>query len=1042
MKYFFVILLSSCTLIVFGQKTIIGTITDEETLAPIIGATVSAAGSRNATISDYNGKFILTLDENQRALEISYIGYTTKQVTDIDKSAELYITLTPGALLDEIIVVGYTSQLKKDLTGAVSVVKLDEIGQVPYANILQSLQGRVAGINLTQDGQPGSGRTQVRVRGFTSFNNSDPLVVVDGIATQEPLDNINANDIESIQVLKDASASIYGSRSAAGVIIVTTKKGKNGKLSIEAGSSLGYQTILNKIELLDASQWGEVYWAASKNTNPNKIPQFTGYFDVGGKPVTLLDPQFYDLSVKDQTYQYTPSGTDWYDQVYQNALTQNYHINMSNGSEKGSIMFGASYLSQAGTIKTTFYDRVTARLNSNYNITNWIHLFENLSVSNSNRLGVSSQTDQGGIPFDVIRQHPAHPVYDTEGNFAGRVGSFPDVRNSVSRLENGKNNTTDSWRVFGNVGLSADILKGFGIDQGNHSVKLSTNFGIDYSNFFSQNFQSSIYEGVYQIAQNSLYNVFGDGITKTINNLLEYNFTNEHHRIKISGGIESVSYKFRDLSAGRFGYVVEVPSYVTIGSGAEIAGNNGTRNNWGLLSEFGRLDYTLSDRYLVSAIYRHDRTSRFQTDGSFPTIMLGWRLTEESFFKNRFNQTGMFSDIKLRASYGKLGNQNTTDTPYAAFSTFGPQALNSNYDIFSTNNSVVQGFSVINRGNPFLKWETTTQINIGLDLGLWKDKITLSIDAYNKITEDLLDNPPSILAVGEGTAPYVNLAKVSNKGIELTINHQQKTLNSGFGLSNSLQISVYRNKIIELKEIYPLGYEGERYTNKEVRIAEGKQLGEFYGWIHEGIFQSQAEVDAHPKQQGKAIGRLKFKDVNGDGTVDQLDRTYIGSPHPKLSLGLNTSITYKQLYADIFWYASVGNKIFNTTKWITDFAQNGTYNRRTAILDAWTPENTSATIPMLTLDDGGNDEGRASTYYVEDGSFLKLRTLRVGYSLPEKIVTGVNISFYGEVQNAFTFTKYSGVDPEVPQTFRNGIGIDAGVYPLPRIFMFGINLKL
>jgi TonB-dependent starch-binding outer membrane protein SusC len=323
-----------------------------------------------------------------------------------------------------------------------------------------------------------------------------------------------------------------------------------------------------------------------------------------------------------------------------------------------------------------------------------------------------------------------------------------------------------------------------------------------------------------------------------------------------------------------------------------------------------------------------------------------------------------------------------------------------------------------------------------------KNKLSLSFDVYEKITKDLLDNPPSILAVGEGTAPYVNLARVSNKGMEMSLGYTYGKPNADFSATASLQFSTYVNEVLELKDIYPVGYEGERYANKEIRVAEGHALGEFYGWVNEGIFQNQAEVDQHATQTGKGVGRLKFKDVNMDSIINDEDRIYIGNPHPDFTLGLNLGFQYRRFNLDMFWYSSIGQEVYNTTRVVTDFAQNGTYNRGKEILNAWTPENPSATIPMLTLDDGGNDEIRGSSYFVEDGSFLKLRTLRLGYQFPESMPGNFGLSLFVEVQNALTITKYSGVDPEVPQTFRNAIGIDAGVYPLPRTYIFGLAFKL
>lgn len=1009
------------------ERTIEGRVRDAANGEGLPGATVTIQGKSAGTITDLDGRFVLTASEED-VLNFSFIGYETVTLavagrTQFDISLEVDVKA-----LEEVVVVGYTAKRKRDVVGSVSVVDMDDVGKITYANPLQALQGRVAGLNFTQTGEPGSVGTSVNVRGFTTFNNNAPLYVIDGIPSQEPPNNLNSNDIQSIQVLKDAGASIYGARAATGVIIITTRQGRDGKMSVDAGMTYSVQTRANYLNLLDAEQWGQVYWQASKNNNPNRTPSFTGYFDLNGQPRTLVDPQFYDLAQRDQTYLYSTKGTNWADEIYRNGHTSNYYVNVSNGNEKGNVMFGASYFDEQGIIIHSYFKRITARLNSNYNLTKWMKVGENLTISNSGRVGV------GGAANDVVRQHPALPVRDVDGNFAGRVGDFPDIRNTVSQLYRNRNNTSDSWRIFGNAHGEVSLLDAIKVLPEEHKFFLRTNLGLEYSNYFDQGFNSSLFEGVYQIPLNDYYNRFGDGTTITWNNFAEYNFQKGHHNLKVMAGIESIQYRYRDLGASRSGYTTESPDYVTIGAGQTTTGTSGGRNSWGLYSEIARLDYIFKERYLFTLLYRHDYSSRFDTDGDFPTYMAAWRMSEESFMQNLFNDR-LLNEGKLRVSYGELGNQNV-GTLYNQFTFFGPNELNANYDLYGTNNSVQQGFVVLTRGNPFLRWETTRHMNLGLDLRLFRNTLDLTVDVYRKVTTDLISNPPLALAIGEGTAPFVNSAEVVNTGVDVTLTHMYTSRSKDFSLTSSFQFTHYRSLVTDLDNRYPIGYEGERYFDNGGRIAEGRQMREFYGWINDGIFQNAEQVAAHAEQTGKDVGRLIWRDVNGDSVINDQDRTYIGNPNPDFTMGLNLAAKYKRFYLDMFFYSSVGHDIFNGLRVTGDLAQIGTYNRTDAVLNAWTPENPNATVPMLTLDDRGNDESRPSSYFIEDGTFLKMRTLRAGYELAPKWANGFTCNVYGEIQNVFTITGYSGIDPEVPG------GFDGGVYPLPRIFIVGVNFKL
>jgi TonB-linked SusC/RagA family outer membrane protein len=1016
-----------------------GKIVDENN-NPLIGVSVLEKGTTNGTISDLDGNFSIEVPP-QSTLVISYVGYTTKEVP-VENRTEMSVQLTPSAEdIEELVVIGYTTKRKSDLTGAVSVVDMDEMGKISYANVMQALTGQVSGVTITQDGQPGSGRTQVRVRGLTTYTNNDPLVVIDGVPTEESLDNLNPNDIESIQVLKDAaSASIYGSRSAAGVIVITTKKGKAGKLSIDAGLLNGVQTLGNKIDLLDATQWGEVYWEAAANDGISPNHPLYGN---GPEPVIPTVP--YLIPNGKQIYQFTPEGTNWYDEVYRNALQQQYYLNLSNGSERGNFFLGMSYYDQDGLIKETFYDRYTGRFNSEFNVTDWLKVGENLSLSFSNQVQIGTQQGQDGIPTDVIRQHPMLPVYDVFGGYAGKISGLPDVRNMVSVLDKNKNNTTESWRVFGNVFAQADLYDAIFGHTATHDLIAKTNFGLEYSNFYDRRFEASYSEGDYDIQDNALTMNFGKGTTLTWTNTLEYNLNTTDHSLKLMGGMETVTYQGDFLSGRRNSFEIETPDFTYLSAGNSSSQvNAGSGSEWALLSYFGRTDYVYANKYLASATLRYDQTSRFNAAGLFPALSLGWKLSEEAFINNALENSGLdqvFSGIKVRAGYGEQGNQSVVENAIVSF--LGPDVNHADYDIAGTNTEVQSGYVVLQRGNPNLLWETTSQLNVGTDLVLFNRMLEVNFDYFIKNTRDILIRSPQLTAVGEGAEPFINAAQVDNNGFELNIAHNYYNPDRNLRLYTQFTVNRFANEVVSLGDsIANLGYEGEFYlpTDGASRIATGYPIGSFYGYVVDGIFTSPQEADEHVIQRGKDVGRLRYENVNGDTIINDQDRTYLGSPHPIISFGLNFNADFKGFNLSLALYSSLGQKVYNETKWYTDFAQVGDFNRSTRILDAWSPSNTTSTIPAPTLNNA-NNENRPSSYFVEDASFLKLRKVRVGYSFPG--IEKFGLSIYGEIQNVLTITNYSGVDPEVPHAGDVNIpGIDRGVYPLPRTFMVGVNIKL
>jgi TonB-linked SusC/RagA family outer membrane protein len=1021
-----------------GQQ-VTGQVTDSETGEGLPGATVLIKGTTNGAITDIEGKYSISANQGD-VLVFTFLGFV--EVEREVNSAIMDVVLLPDfGELEEVVVVGYTTQKKKDLTGSVSVVDVEELGEVPYANVLQALAGRVSGINIQQDGQPGQGRTQIRVRGVTTLNNNSPLYVIDGVPTTENLDNLNPNDIESIQVLKDASASIYGVRSAGGVVIITTKKGRVGQLSVDAGMQQGIQTIANKIDLLDATQWGEVYWDAFRNAFPDQSPSHDQY---GDGDVPVIDTTPFLISNNRQVYRYTEEGTDWYDEVYRNAGMAQYFVNVSSGSERGSMLFGLSYFDQEGLIDKTYYERITGRINTNQKVTDWINIGENLSVSWAEGVSIGNQQGQDGIPLDVIRQHPLLPVFDATGGYAGKIDGFPDVRNMVSVLEKNKDNTTDTWRIFGNMFAEVDLFEPMNFIREKHALRFRTSYAIDYSKYYDRRFNARFSEGQFDVQQNSLTNRHGEGITGTWSNTLEYNTTLGKHYIKVLAGQEAISYDYLDLEGSATDFEIESTDFTYLNAGSNRL-SLGSGDEWGIHSYFGRVEYTFADKYLLTGLVRQDKTSRFDATGYFPSVTAGWKISEESFFSPITDNGRILNSLKLRVSYGIQGNQ-AVDNSFTGLSLVGGDINHADYDLTGSNTDVNTGYIVLNRGNPNLEWEKTTQSNVGFDAVLLDNHINLNADFYSKNTEDIIFAQPQIAAVGEGTFPLGNVISIENKGFDLSLGYYLDRPEWSF--SANLQISRYVNEVTDIPgNVGLLSPDSSYYYLNagpdEVRVATGQPFGSFFGYEVEGIFQNQAEADAHAEQGENAPGRLKFKDQNNDGLIDANDRTFIGDPNPDLNLGLNLSFSYKGIAVSTFLYSSLGNDVYNTVRWYTDFAQNGLFNRSTRILDAWGPDNTGSSIPAPTLNNA-NREDQASSYYVEDGSFLKMRSFRTGYTIPQRLTWNTNLSVYGEIQNVFTVTGYTGVDPEVPYPDDqiNFPGIDRGVYPLPRIFLIGLNIKI
>lgn len=975
------------------------------------GAAVKEKGNAsNGTITDMDGKFTLKV-KSGATLVISFMGFTTQEVAAKDG---MKVTMAEEASeLNEVVVTGYQVQRKADLTGAVAVMDMKSPMSESDPNVLNSMQGKLAGVDIVTDAAPGGGNSTIRVRGMSTVNATNPLYVIDGVATNENLNSLNAADIESIQVLKDASsASIYGSRAANGVIIITTKRGKEGKMAINVNYNAAVQTVAKRYQTLSAADWGRAYWQAAANDGiaPTATSSLYG---------TGTTPQLVGSVNGINTAE-----TDWQKEVYSSAWTQNLSASISNASDKGSYLFSANYINQNGLMDQTFYKRLSARLNSTYNFNKYIRVGENLMIAKWDDRGASTNGDRG-IPYSAMRQHPAIPVYSASGVFADPVAMLgSDIDNPVQTLYNARDNQNSSWRIFGNGYLEVMPVKG---------LTLKSNVGVEHVQYLNKTLTRNV-RSTDDSANRAVSSGYGQGDTWTWTNTANYLFDiADKHHFTVLAGTEAIKYVFEDLAATRKDYAFEDADYMQIGSGSGTMTNGGGKQEWALFSLFGKVDYNFADRYLLSATLRRDQTSRLSKDnnsGVFPAFSGAWRISEEKFWP----QNKVVENVKIRAAWGQNGNSAISNN-YAAYSTYAYDLGNGAYDLNGTGTGVVSGIKVASTGNPNLKWETTTQTNIGLDAYLLNGSLSLTLDYYWKNTKDMITVPPVLSVAGENAAKYMNTGTMKNHGFEANLGYHSPKYGD-FSWEGSLNFSLYRNKLVKLNdEVSVIG--------GDWRLIEGQPMGVYYGYVCDGIFQNADQVSNHAIQEGKDVGRLIYRDITGDGIVNEADRCIIGDPNPDFGLGLNLSANYKNWTLSAFFSGEFGFDIYNGTRKQLEFMTYGNLytNRGTDVLDAWRADNTGASIPALTTVDD-NNETRMSTYFMEDGSYLKCKYLKLAYRFDQPWMQKVGISalnVYGQIDNLFTITGYKGLDPEVPLT-TYGARVDNGPYPRARTFSVGLNL--
>lgn len=1010
-----------------------GTVISKTDGEPIIGASVVEVGNNiNGTITDIDGNFSLSVKKDAQ-LTISYVGFKSQTVK---ASSMLNISMEEDSeMLEEIVVTGYTTQRKADLTGAVSVVSTEALKTHSDPDPMKALQGKVAGMTITSNGSP-SGTATVRIRGIGSFNSSqDPLYVIDGVPTNMALNSLNANDIESMQVLKDAaSASIYGSRASNGVVIITTKKGKKAdkiKVDFSANLTAQFYTSQSLMKVCNSSEYATAMAQAALNDGLDPITYASNYGlnlnASNGTPITVWNPkteQYVDYVVNGlydgfinskKTMRY--SDTDWLNEISRTGFSQNYDLSISHANEKHSAMFSLGYKKNKGILKYTDFENISARINSSYNINKYLTIGENFTVT------YSSQVDCAPME-NALKMAPIVPVYEYESeNFAGPVGGMSDRQNPLREQYHNRNNKLSYWRLFGNGFIEIKPAKG---------LMLRSNFGLDVYNSFinamTHTFHSDIVNN--DIAKTTLSN--RNEVNWTWSNTANYNFKIANkHDITILAGVELSKQSLIDFSAYSEGYALEDVDYMWPNAATGTMRNNGAKVGYRLASFFGKIDYNYEDFILASFTIRRDGSSRFGKDhrwGTFPAATLGFRVSK--FFDKKW-----MDDWKIRFSWGQTGNQAIDNNAQFGLYVvdYGLDRVTSTaYDIFLQGSGTFpSGYRATQLANPNLKWESAQQYNIGTDFTLLNNSLYGTIDGYIKDVNDMLINPAYLGAIGEGGASWLNGPSLRNWGMEFSLGYR-KTLACGLNIDLNANVDFFRNKVTYLPSTTTGSY---AHTSKENLVESGKPYGSSVGYIVTGIFQNQAEVEAS-RQANARVGGLKYADLDGNGLITSDDQDWIYNPVPAFSYGLNLALNYKNFDLSMFWQGVCNQDVYNGQKAQTDFwsITDAGSNKGNRLLGAWNTNNTDSTIPALTTNNTA-DEGRASTYYVENGSYLKLRNLQIGYNIPSTFLTKFKMSnarVYLAGQNLLTIKSkdLTCPDPENPNWN----------YPLATSISFGIQI--
>ena len=1033
--------------LVLAQRNVTGSILDAKTNDPLPGASIVIPGTTTGTTTDTKGKFSISLPQSATSVAVSFIGYATQEVP-VGNAGTITVLMVEGGQLSEVVVVGYTTSKKEDLTGAIAVVELAPVKNISSGNVMQALQGRVPGLYIEKTGSPNGSNSRILIRGANTLGNTDPLYIIDGVPTKRPevLQNLPPSSIESVQVLKDASsASIYGSRASNGVIIVTTKNGSNGngKLTVDFNSSVSAQSEkYSRFKMLNAVDRGKALWQASVNDGVNPEDGYGALYSFDWNK-DFKNPVLNTVAVKPLVggNANMPAGdTDWQSVMYKTGIVTNNELTISGGTKTSSLQVNIGHYKNDGMLRFTNYERVSGRINALTSAFDGrLKIGANMQFANSNE--TLAATDIGGAPTPglAITLAPTIPVYAKDGTYGGAIGSgYSDRNNPLHMQDINQYDNANRVTLFGNIFVEIQPIK---------NLFLKSSLGVDNATYYAKNIEQAFDEGSFGRTSNSLTIDQNRYLSLTWSNTARYNLNIGQSRFNFLAGVEAIKTDVVYQNDRKEGFAVQTPDYFVLSAGTGNATISGSGTGNRLLSQFARIDYGFSDKYLVALTVRRDGSSRFGTAnqyGIFPAASVGWRLDKEAFLSG----SRTISNLKVRAGVGRVGNQEIGDlarfglydTRYGARQSQYPNGhqgffdqfynIGTAYDLNGANTgNLPSGFVSIQGANPNLKWETTDEVNLGVDFGFLSGTFQGSFDYFTRNTSDILITPPIASAVGEGQLKAVNGASKSNTGFEFSLGYYPKAIGD-FTYNITTGVSRFRDKITVLPEEVRAAYAGNA-----VSTILGHSQFDIFGYRTAGLFQSKAEVDAAPKQVGAGPGRIRYVDTNGDGVINDDDRVFFGTTLPAFEYNLRLEGFYKGFDLSIFGSGISGRSGFDSYTFYNNFIR-GRDNVGPGVFNAWTPTNTGSRIPTLSLSDV-NGETRTSDYFFVSTSYFKLRNVQLGYTINSALIQKIKLQrlrLYVMGENLFLIksSSFQGPDPE---------RVDVNAIPIPRTVTAGINVS-
>ena len=973
----------------FAQQITVQGVVKDQTGETVIGASVMEKGTTNGTITGIDGDFSLNMSPNG-TLVVSFVGYKTQEV-QVKGQKQLQVVLSEDAeMLDEVVVIGYGTMKKSDLTGAVSSIGNKDIKDSPVSNLGQAIQGKISGVQIVDAGKPGD-NVSIKIRGLGSINNCDPLVVIDGVPTDLGLSSLNMADVERLDVLKDASATaIYGSRGANGVVMITTKRGTEGKGKLAVSANYSFQNATNVPSLLNAAQYAELSNDMMVNSGRNPNPEWANPSELG-------------------------AGTDWMDELLRTGVMQNYTVSYSGGNEKSHYYVSGGFLDQSGIVKSVNYRRFTFQSNSDAQVLKWLKFSNNITFSADTKKSGSYNIG------DALKALPIYPVKNEDGSWSGPDGNsewYGSTRNPIGPTELNKSQT-DGYNFLANLTAELTFTKW---------LKFKSTFGYDAKFWFIDNFTPKYNWKPTPTEETSRYKSDNKSFTYLWDNyfLFDHTFA-EKHRVGLMAGM-SAQWNTNDyLNAQKNVFMFD--NVHEMDNGEEMYAIGGNETEWALLSYMARVNYSYEDRYLLTATIRRDGSSRFGKKhrwGTFPSVSVAWRASQEKWFpKNDY-----INDLKVRAGYGVTGSQASVGN-YSYLASYNTSVYP--FGISSGNQTALVSSTL---ANPYIHWEEVAQTNIGFDASLFNSRVMFSFDAYLKETRDMLVKASIPITSGfeDTTTTYTNAGKVRNQGIEMSLH--TINLTGELGWETNLTATYNKNKIKDLNSDVPY-YINQINNSYVTMLAKDYPINVFYGYVTDGIFQNQSEVNTHAVQPGAEPGDIRFRDLNNDGVINDSDRTVIGNPNPSWLFSMNNSLSYKGFELSVFLQGIAGNKIYNANN-IDNTGMAAAYNQTTDVLKRWQGEGTSNSMPRAVFGDP-NQNTRVSDRFVENGSYLRLKNITLSYTFPKQWLQKAQIEnarLSLSCENVATIPGYSGFDPEV------GInGIDQNRYPISRTFSLGLNFN-